>query len=175
MEEYRPLIALNVYLNQDFRREILSTVVESRSILSDRQRRQLLEAIKENVRISGFRNPIMAPETLLVRNMIAPFEQDSRFVKVILEAWALINDSLQPAIIETIKSFPFKENDQKPSYPNPDNAFLVGWPEGLTYEMLAEEVNKRVDGKHGSLDEIALLTIWISGCLPTPLSASKME
>ncbi|MFZ3069812.1 MAG: hypothetical protein WA110_01640 [Anaerolineaceae bacterium] len=173
MEDYKPFVALNVYLVTPFRQEILAKVVDNLSALPDEQRRLLVDNVKEYVRISGFRNPFAAPQSLLLRKMEQPFEQDSRFLKQVLAAWVLINQELQPAVATALESWTFEKNDQAPVYPDPENAFLIGWPNGLSYEKLEEGVRKQGANITASRDEIALMTIFTTGCLPNPLSAGE--
>ena len=69
MNSLLPLISLNVFLLPDFRREILTTVLNQKDNLSPEIKQEFRQAIKEFVKISGFRNPLAAPQALQVRAM----------------------------------------------------------------------------------------------------------
>jgi len=87
MSSLLPMISLNVFLLPDFRREILSTVLNEKDTLSPENKRELTQAMREFVKISGFRNPFSRSTS--IDNCVAmesPFEKESRFVKAILSS-----------------------------------------------------------------------------------------
>jgi len=165
MNSLLPLISLNVFLLPDFRREILTTVLNQKDNLSPEIMQELRQAIKEFVKISGFRNPLAAPQALQVRAMESPFEKESRFVKAILSSWADINSDLQAKVQAVLPELGFEPNDQAPLYPDPENAFAVGWPEDLSFEKLADLVKQKTE-TDASSNEISLMTVWLTGRLP---------
>jgi len=165
MNSLLPLISLNVFLLPDFRREILTTVLNQKDNLSPEIKQEFRQAIKEFVKISGFRNPLAAPQALQVRAMESPFEKESRFVKAILSSWADINSDLQAKVQAVLPELGFEPNDQAPLYPDPENAFAVGWPEDLSFEKLADLVKQKTE-TDASSNEISLMTVWLTGRLP---------
>ena len=165
MNSLLPLISLNVFLLPDFRREILTTVLDQKDNLSPEIKQEFRQAIKEFVKISGFRNPLAAPQALQVRAMESPFEKESRFVKAILSSWADINSDLQAKVQAVLPELGFEPNDQAPIYPDPENAFAVGWPENLSFEKLADMVKQKTE-TDASSNEISLMTVWLTGRLP---------
>lgn len=173
MDNLQPMIALNVYLLPEFRKEILSTVVSGLPALPEAIRREVLPDIREEVKISGFRNPFSAPHAVLIRRMESVFISRSRFARTMLKAWAALQDTSASAVSSVISALPFQANDQVPDYPDPENAFLVGWPEGLGYQKLADLVLAQDPKVTASTDTLALLTVWLSGCLPDPTPAGE--
>ena len=165
MNSLLPLISLNVFLLPDFRREILTTVLDQKDNLSPEIKQEFRQAIKEFVKISGFRNPLAAPQALQVRAMESPFEKESRFVKAILSSWADINSDLQAKVQAVLHELGFEPNVQAPLYPDPENAFAVGWPEDLSFEKLADLVKQKTE-IDASSNEISLMTVWLTGRLP---------
>jgi len=165
MNSSLPLISLNVFLLPDFRREILTTVLYQKDDLSPDNTQELRQAIREFVKISGFRNPLAAPQALQVRAMESPFEKESRFVKAILSSWADINSDLQAKVQAVLPELGFEPNDQALLYPDPENAFAVGWPEDLSFEKLADLVKQKTE-TDASSNEISLMTVWLTGRLP---------
>jgi len=165
MNSLLPLISLNVFLLPDFRREILTTVLNQKDDLSPEIKQELRQAIKEFVKISGFRNPLAAPQALQVRAMESPFEKESRFVKAILSSWADINSDLQAKVQAVLPELGFEPNDQAPLYHDPENAFAVGWPEDLSFEKLTDLVKQKTE-TDASSNEISLMTVWLTGRLP---------
>lgn len=173
MNSLQPMIALNVYLLPEFRQEILRTVIAGLPALPEEIRREVLSSIREEVKISGFRNPLSAPRAVLIRQMEAVFIKQSRFIKAMLKAWAALQQSSEAAVSAEIRSLSFQANDQAPEYPDPENAFLIGWPEGLDYQKLADLIGARDPKLSASTDTLALLTVWLSGCLPNPIQAGE--
>lgn len=165
MSSLLPMISLNVFLLPDFRREILSTVLNEKDALSPENKQELTQAIREFVKISGFRNPLAAPQALQVRAMESPFEKESRFIKAILSSWADINSDLQTNLQSVIPELDFEPNHQAPLYPDPENAFALGWPEDLSFEKLADLVKQKTE-IDASSDAISLMTVWLTGRLP---------
>jgi len=165
MNSLLPLISLNVFLLPDFRREILTTVLNQKDNLPPEIKQEFRQAIKEFVKISGFRNPLAAPQALQVRAMESPFEKESRFVKAILSSWADLKLDLGAKVQSVLPELGFEPNDQAPLYPDPENAFAVGWPEDLSFEKLADLVKQKTE-TDASSNEISLMTVWLTGRLP---------
>jgi len=122
-------------------------------------------ACKDGEGTQRFRNPLAAPLALQVRAMESPFEKESRFVKAILSSWADINSDLQAKVQAVLPELGFEPNDQAPLYPDPENAFAVGWPEDLSFEKLADLVKQKTE-TDASSNEISLMTVWLTGRLP---------
>jgi hypothetical protein len=89
------------------------------------------------------------------------------------ESLAALQQSSEAAVGSVIRSLSFQANDQVPEYPDPENAFLIGWPEGLNYQKLADLVLAQDPKLSASTNTLALLTIWLSGCLPDPIPAGE--
>lgn len=164
-QAYIPMIGLNVYLEPQFRKEVIEKVYTNIPELMDDVRRDLLLLSKEEIRIAGFRNPMIAPLPLRVKAAIAKFEKDSKFTKQILIAWADLHRDIHESMLQALEKIGFKQSETAPTYPDPENAFIVGWPEGMDYEKLHETLSKESSSTLTS-DENALLSIWLTGCLP---------
>ena len=168
MEYYQPMIALNVYLEPYFREVILRRVLSNRTGLPDALLQRFVSEVKAQVKVSGFRNVLAAPTSLFVRNAEKPFEKDSEFLRVILECWASTFAGDIPWLKEQFVSLGFTPTEVAGEYPDADNAFLTGWPKGVTYSKLEQEIKSRNSALALSRNEIALLAIWVTGFLPGP-------
>ncbi len=62
MSDLKPLHIINVFIESWFRQEIINAVLEDFSIYPDALRRELVETLKSEVKVSGFRNPLTAPK-----------------------------------------------------------------------------------------------------------------
>lgn len=167
MDEFRPAIALNVFIEPYFRKEILQKVFENLGDLPADLRRELIAEVKEQVRISGFRNSMVAPRALLIRDAESVFETDSKFVLICLKSWQSLysqwHDMLKKNLVEL--EFSISEQTSK-EYPDPLNTFLEGWPEGIDFDTLFEKIAAKEKDFPLSKDETALLSVLLTGYLP---------
>lgn len=166
MSELKPLHTINVFIEPWFREEIIEVIFEDFSVYPDNLRKELVETIKTEVKVSGFRNPLTAPKKLLVRETDKLFESDPRFVGVILKAWMSLFEKHDKVFDTALESLGFKISDQAGSYPDPINAFNEGWPESVNYQKVIDTVRKEAEKLEMSDDQIALYTILKTGYLP---------
>jgi len=164
-QEYKAMIGLNVYLEPQFRKDVVEKVYSNISVLSDDLRHELIKITKEEINVSGFRNPMLAPNALLVKSAVVKFEKESKFVKLIMQAWSFLYKEFHSGLIDTLKTLGFEISETGPDYTDPENAFMVGWPEPVDYEKLHEACHQDPKNTLNS-DENALLSIWLSGILP---------
>ena len=166
MEDLRPAIALNVFIEPYFRREILEKVFVNLDILPAELRRELIADVKEKVRIGGFRNSMVAPRALLIRYAETVFEKDTRFCLIFLKNWQSLFTQWHEELKKNLVDLRFSISEQAAAgYPDPLNTFLEGWPEGIDFDTLFEKINAQVENYPLSKDETALLTIMLTGYL----------
>lgn len=171
-DQYRPMNALNVYMEPYFRKDILEKVFNNLNDLPGELRKDFLGMIKSDLKISGFRNPMAAPRALLLRESAALFENDSNFVKATLAAWAILFKDKHKKITDLAARLGITTTEQADGYPDPENAFLEGWPDGMTYSRLFAELG---EDDLLSDDETSLLTILLTGHLPGANATDKKE
>jgi hypothetical protein len=166
MEDLRPAIALNVFIEPYFRKEILQKVFENIDALPTELRRELVAEVKEKVRISGFRNSMAAPRALLIRDAEAVFEKDTRFSLICLKSWQSLYTQWDEELKKNLVELGFSISEQAAAgYPDPINTFLEGWPEGIDFDTLFEKITAQVKKFSLSKDETALLSILLTGYL----------
>lgn len=166
MENFQPMIALNVYLEPYFRQEILDKVLAQRTKLPEQAQRDLSAIFRSEIQIRGFRNPLAAPHGLLVKESEKKFEKDSRFLRVILSAWVSTLDFDPQELSAALTELGFVPSEVAAEFEDPENALLEGWPAGLSYADLEQKVSEKVPSLKISQNELALLTIWLTGRLP---------
>ena len=167
MDEFRPAIALNVFIEPYFRKEILQKIFENLGELPADLRRKLVAEVKDQVRISGFRNPMVAPRALLIRDAESVFEKDSKFSLICLKCWQSLYSQSHGALKQNLANLGFSISEQATNaYPDPLNTFLEGWPEGMDFETLFEKITAKEKDFPLSKDETALLSILLTGYLP---------
>jgi len=166
MEDLKPAIALNVFIEPYFRREILQKVFENLNALPAELRRELVAEVKEKVRISGFRNSMVAPRALLIRDAESVFEKDTWFTLVSLKNWQSLYSEWNEELKKILAGLGFSVSEQAAAgYPDAVNTFLEGWPEGIDFDTLYEKITAQVEKYPLSKDETALLSILLTGYL----------
>jgi len=166
MSELKPLHAINVYIEPWFREEIITKIFEDFSVYPESLRKELVEAVKTEVKVSGFRNPLTAPKRLLVRDVEKIFEKDPRFVSIILRTWMKLFDTHKDKFKKALTDLDFQFSEQAPLYPDAENAFETLWPDGVDYQKVIGKVREENKTLEMSDDEIVLYSILLTGCLP---------
>lgn len=166
MEDLRPAIALNVFIEPYFRKEILQKIFEHLDSIPSELRREFIAEVKEKVRISGFRNAMAAPRPLLIRDAENVFETDTRFSLISLKSWQSLYSEWIEKLTKNLTGLGFSISEQAAAgYPDPVNTFLEGWPEGIDFDTLYEKITTQIDQFPLSKDETALLSVLITGYL----------
>lgn len=166
MSDLKPLHIINVFIEPWFRQEIIDTVLEDFSIYPEDLRKELVSKLKNEVKVSGFRNPLTAPKRLLAKEIEKLFEKNPHFLGIILRAWMNIFDKNSSTIEKALTSLNFQTSDQADGYPNALNAFEFGWPEGINYQKVIETVREHDENLEMSDDQIVLYSILKTGFLP---------
>lgn len=166
MSELKPLHTINVFIEPWFRDEIIGAVLEDFSVYPEELRKELVENLKNDVKVSGFRNPLTAPKRLLVRETSKLFETDPHFVRVILRTWKTLFEKNQKIFEKALKTLKFDVSDQADTYPDPINAFATGWPEGVDYQKVINTLREQEPELEMSDDQIVLYSILKTGYLP---------
>lgn len=166
MEDLKPAVALNVFIEPYFRKEIVQKIFENIDSLPADLRRELIAEVKEKVRISGFRNSMAAPRVLLVRDAETVFEKDTRFSLISLKSWMSLYSQWHDELKQNLTGLGFSISEQAAAgYPDPINTFLEGWPEGIDFDTLFEKITAQIENFPLSKDETALLSVLLTGYL----------
>lgn len=166
MEDLKPAVALNVFIEPYFRKEIVQKIFENIDSLPADFRRELIAEVKEKVRISGFRNSMAAPRALLVRDAETVFEKDTRFSLISLKSWMSLYSQWHDELKQNLTGLGFSISEQAAAgYPDPINTFLEGWPEGIDFDTLFEKITAQIENFPLSKDETALLSVLLTGYL----------
>ena len=166
MEDLKPAIALNVFIEPYFRKEILQKIFENLDSIPSELRREFIAEVKDKVRISGFRNAMAAPRALLVRDAETVFEKDTRFSLASLKSWQSLYSKWTKELENILTGLGFSISEQAAAgYPDAINTFLEGWPEGIDFDSLFEKITAQTEKFPLSKDETALLSILLTGYL----------
>lgn len=166
MNDLKPMVALNVYLTPEFRRQILSEVLEQKDALNPETHTKLFSFLKDKLKVPGFRSPLNAPKALTIRAMEGLFEKDSHFIASILMSWTELLQSKTSKLDALLQSLGFSVRGTDEDYTDHENSFMVGWPVDVSYDTLYSKAIAQVNALDLSSDELALVTIWKTGALP---------
>lgn len=163
--QFIPFNAINEFMRNDFRLNIIRTTLISKGELNRKFTAPIDRLTRKHVKVAGFRNSLKAPLTILAVAMVKAFEKQPDLVAAILNAWSESNSELrsQISILLAEKGWdllPIEVDRSKLP------GFLTEWPEEDDYEELYEAYNKSFPENKVSIDETSLMVIWLSGRLP---------
>lgn len=173
-DHFAPFIAINQFMLPEFRQEVLGFVFKNQVSLSARRRSALNQSMRSLVKIPGFRSSDLAPVNLKIRHAGKAFERHSDLVAQLLSAWVELKHDLSLVMYDLLTErgwtiLPLEEERaRKPG-------FRVTWPDKETYETLDAAVEeKRISEKYDRND-IRLMSVWLSLCLPFDDSSGDSE
>lgn len=163
--EFIPFHAINEFMRNDFRLNVIRTTLLSLNQL-DRQFSAPIDRLtRKHVTVAGFRNSVKAPATIKAVAMVKAFENQPKMVGAILNAWAESKTELRQLIYDLLVERGWKvltiEADRT-RLPG----FMARWPAEDDYEILYQAFTDSHPEMEASIDEISLMVVWISGRLP---------
>lgn len=163
--QFAPFVAINDFMLSDFRLNILQSVFSDLSDLPESIRQQLDTLTRALVVVPGFRNSTKAPARLKAKHAVAEFEKSSEFVGLILQAWAYLHNELAELIFSVLSElgwevFPLDVDRLKMP------GFIPHWPDTHDFSSINKLFDEKYPGKNFSSDQISLMIVWISLCLP---------
>ncbi len=166
---FLPFHALNEFMTDDYRLEVVRAVLNQVETLSEQTRLEIDRQTKDFVTVPGFRNSAKAPSSLRLKPSIRAFEKNPRFTAAIVSAWAELHSHLRAQVYDLLVSLGWEilpADDDRTKIPG----FLPSWPAGQDFDMLNSAfVDKYPDAQVQSND-ISLMAVWLGGRLPFPNS-----
>jgi len=166
-EIYLPFKAVNVYMQPDYRKSVVEYLLTHIKKLKANDKARLIAAIKKYVKVNGFRNPTLAPLSLKVNAYTQAFEKESSLVRITLELWVLLQKKLQTNVKSFLQTKKWKCLSMDREILDDEEAFLPKWPKSQTSEKVFKAFKKVFPDFKTNQDDVSLMTIWISGHLPT--------
>jgi len=171
---FLPFHAINEFMLDDFRQNVLHTVLSRMGELTPAQKGPLAGQIKRHVSVAGFRNSSAAPLPLKIRGAGSAFQRQPDFTARILQSWADLHADLRQRVYDLLV-----ERDWKILPVDVDRAklpgFLTDWPESETYEVLNQAYSEKYPDSSASEDEVRLMIVWIGNRLPYPVTGTGDE
>lgn len=162
---FLPFNGLNQFMLPEFRQEVLFIVMSRLDQLPPFQKSNLIALIKRYFKLSGFRNPAMAPVGIKTKGAVAPFEKSAEFAAAILAAWAELNSELMSQVFHLLADRGWELlplDADRTRLPG----FLTRWPASESYDVLNQAFNEKHPQSRASENDVRLMAVWISGRLP---------
>ncbi len=163
--QFLPFSAINEFMLDDYRQQVLQTVLAGMNRLPPRQKSALAGQIKRHVQVPGFRNSAQAPAPLKLRGAITAFQRNSDFVAETLQAWSELNPELRQQIYDLL--------DQRGWELLPPDAdrtklpgFMIDWPKDETYDALDAAYAELYPNSAAEDYDVRLMVVWVGGRLP---------
>jgi hypothetical protein len=185
--EFLPFHAINDFMRNDFRLNVVKSTLGALNSLPDSQRNSINHMTKKMVKVPGFRHSDKAPTLVRAIPTSNAFEKSPDMVAAILTGWAEAHSDLRAQVYDTLvsrgwKTFPTEMHslaDVPPLKTEKDwgilpidsdrtkiPGFLTYWPEGETFEVLYQVFTEKYPQAQASIDEVSLMVVWLVLRLP---------
>ena len=163
--QYLPFHAINEFMRDDFRLEIVKSVLQGLPELPKDLRIRVERSCKENIKIPGFRNIKNAPVHLKIKPTAEAFSKDPQATSAILSAWSEIHCELRQQVYELLFARGWEilpilaDRSRLPG-------FLPEWPTGDDFDILYQAYEEKFPFESSNGDNVSLMVVWLSGRLP---------
>jgi hypothetical protein len=163
--EFFPFHAINEFMLNDYRLNVIQMVLSSFDDLSSDRRKEINSIIKKHVQVPGFRTSTQAPPKVKAKASVSTFERRPDYVAQILQGWADLHRPLADKVYEFLTSrewevFPVEmDRTELPG-------FMVTWPAGETYDVLGDAFAEANPGYPVEENDLRLMIVWLANRLP---------
>lgn len=169
---YLPYHAINEFMLDEYRLEVISTALRSLPKLPEAQRHALEAQIRYSVQVPGFRNSAKAPPQMKVKPAEKAFEKNPALAAGILAAWAEARSELRQQTYDLLIERGFEilplEADRA-SLPG----WLTVWPKDQDFDAIYSAYSERYPDAGTKKDDVSLMAIWLSGRLPYQIEGQE--
>ena len=147
------------FMNSEYQEAVIQRAIDSRSKVSTEARRSLNSAIRDGIRVDGYKNADRAPAHYLQEPVLKNVTRSDKFAGAVLKVWAESQDVLGDVVVKHLDdmAMPVKYPDFS------GNRFRGTW----FSDAWERETNKILE-RHGEFDkdDIALMLCYVSGKIP---------
>lgn len=160
-----PFHAVNDFMNDDYRLSVIRSVSAGLDQLPGELRGPVDRAIRQVVRVPGFRNSAKAPAAVKARPMAEAFVKSPQLVSAVLAAWGEIHAGLRQNVYDLLTARgwellpPQADRTQLPG-------FLTEWVGSEDFDGLYAAFQAQFPESQASKDDVSLMAVWLSGRLP---------
>lgn len=189
--QFLPFHAINEFMRPDFRLIVIRHSLSALSNLSNQHQDSVNRMVRRTVKIPGFRNSEKAPTAIKIVPTAKAFEKNPELVAAILSAWSESKSVLRQQVFEVLKqrgwsllpaesvsltNLPSVESEKDWGVLPPEvdrsslPGFLTYWPKDQEFEAIYQTFSELYPEENASIDEVSLMTVWLSNRLPYHIS-----
>lgn len=162
---FLPFHALNHFMRDDYRRDVVRTAVMGLAKLPAGYRNSIDRYVRRFVSVPGFRNSAKAPAALKAKHLPDAFEKSADLVAAVLAAWSEVRSDLRQQVFDLLTErgwelLPLDADRTKLP------GFITIWPRGEDFELINQAFEEKHPDTDATTDDISLMTVWVSGRLP---------
>lgn len=162
---FLPFHAINEFMIDEYRLEVIRLVLGSLDSLPDGIRSQIEHNTKHAVKIPGFRNSLKAPAQLKVKPTVDAFQKSPGLVAAILAGWTELHPELRQQVYDLLitRNWELLPIDaDRTRLPG----FITKWPKGEDYDVLFQAFIDAYPEAQVEKNDVALMVVWLSNRLP---------
>ncbi|RPI79558.1 MAG: hypothetical protein EHM41_23770, partial [Chloroflexi bacterium] len=127
--ELIPFHAINEFMRNDFRFEVVRSTLVGLNTLPENRRLPIERLTKKLVKVPGFRHSDKAPTAVRINPTVSAFEKNPDLVAAVLNAWAEIHAPLRQQVYDLLverswQVLPLEADRTKLP------GFFIKWPKG---------------------------------------------
>lgn len=165
MTEFLPFHAINEFMRDAYRLEVIRTALGALPQLSPERRAALDAVTRSLVQVPGFRNSAKAPVAKRIRPTADAFTKSPHLVAAILAAWADARVELRQQVFDLLT-----ERGWELLPVDADRAQLPGffthWPKDEDFEKINAAFAEKYPEAGASSDDVSLMVVWLAVSLP---------
>lgn len=165
MTEFLPFHAINEFMRDDYRLEVVRTALTALPDLPAEQREAVERLTRRLVQTPGFRNSAKAPVAKRVRPTAEAFAKNHLLVAAILSAWSSAQAELRQRVYDLLTERGWEllpldaDRAQLPG-------FFTHWPKSEDFEIINKAYAEKYPDHPASTDDVSLMTVWLTVSLP---------
>lgn len=163
--QFLPFHAINEFMRPDFRLAVVRSALQPAENISGESRGRLDQLTRKLVNVPGFRNSAKAPLSLRIKPTAEAFEKSAPLVAAILSAWSAARPELAGQVHQLLVERGWEVlpvDADRTKLPG----FMMHWPKGDEFAVLAEAFKNAYPESTAIDDEISLMVVWLSTRLP---------
>jgi hypothetical protein len=163
--QFAPFHAINDFMLPEFRLHVLQTVLSRLDQLTPERRTAIQKQIKRSLKIPGFRNALLAPLPVKIKNSVSIFERSPEYAAQIIAGWADLHPELRAQVFELLTERGWEllpadvERTKLPGY-------LTRWPGSDSFEVIVKAFQEKFSQTDVTDHDISLMAVWLSTRLP---------
>lgn len=175
-EQFFPFHVINEFMRDDYRLSVLQKVFSDLKKISPSHSKPINHIVQHTVKVPGFRNSIQAPLFIKVKSCVSTFERNPEFVAHILAAWSELYPELRQQVYDLLKGRGWELLPVEADRTRMPGFYADKWRKGETFEAINQAFDATYpDGASISDDDVSLMVVWLSLCLPFSEETDSQE